>query len=439
MSQETYPVAEQNQQAAQQYSFKERAARMAVSLIATLGVGGAGEVAIAAVEATPAAALTANPTVGTSGSESVDIYGTSSGISVVYNGITPNPYGNSEDIDFTDVTTGQEYTDTTDFTGSSATISCFDEANTSIQVCNLPGGEYSGYAQLIASNAESYEDVEFDLVGGSQGSGTSSGCEVGQTSPSGGTPVGMTNLEVGNCLAYDVATATGNIITFGGEPNVNQSYGNLEGQTLNKPIIKVTSTADGKGYWMLASDGGIFSFGDAGFYGSTGNLHLNAPIVAMAPTPDDEGYWLVASDGGIFSFGDAGFYGSTGNLHLNAPIVGMTATPDGKGYRLVASDGGIFDFGDASFLGSMGGTKLNKPIVGMTTTPDGKGYRLVASDGGVFDFGDAQFEGSLASNPPSSPIVDLAPSIDGQGYNLIDSNGDIFAEGDAPYFGGVSG
>jgi hypothetical protein len=397
MSQETYPVAEQNQQAAQQYSFKERAARMAVSLIATLGVGGAGEVAIAAVEATPAAALTANPTVGTSGSESVDIYGTSSGISVVYNGITPNPYGNSEDIDFTDVTTGQEYTDTTDFTGSSATISCFDEANTSIQVCNLPGGEYSGYAQLIASNAESYEDVEFDLVGGSQGSGTSSGCEVGQTSPSGGTPVGMTNLEVGNCLAYDVATATGNIITFGGEPNVNQSYGNLEGQTLNKPIIKVTSTADGKGYWMLASDGGIFSFGDAGFYGSTGNLHLNAPIV------------------------------------------GMTATPDGKGYRLVASDGGIFDFGDASFLGSMGGTKLNKPIVGMTTTPDGKGYRLVASDGGVFDFGDAQFEGSLASNPPSSPIVDLAPSIDGQGYNLIDSNGDIFAEGDAPYFGGVSG
>ena len=71
----------------------------------------------------------------------------------------------------------------------------------------------------------------------------------------------------------------------------------------------------------------------------------------MAPTPDGKGYWLVASDGGIFAFGDAGFYGSTGNLHLTAPIVGMAATPDGKGYWLVASDGGIFAYGDAPFSG----------------------------------------------------------------------------------------
>ncbi len=34
----------------------------------------------------------------------------------------------------------------------------------------------------------------------------------------------------------------------------------------------------------------------------------------MAPTPTGAGYWLVASDGGIFTFGDAGFYGSTGNI-----------------------------------------------------------------------------------------------------------------------------
>ena len=59
------------------------------------------------------------------------------------------------------------------------------------------------------------------------------------------------------------------------------------------------------GYWLVASDGGIFSFGDAQFYGSTGAIHLNQPIVGMAPTPDGRGYWLVASDGGIFAFGDA--------------------------------------------------------------------------------------------------------------------------------------
>jgi hypothetical protein len=86
----------------------------------------------------------------------------------------------------------------------------------------------------------------------------------------------------------------------------------------------------------------------------------------MAATPDGHGYWLVASDGGIFTFGDAGFFGSTGAVVLNKPIVGMAATPDGHGYWLVASDGGIFTFGDAGFFGSTGAIALNKPIVGMT-------------------------------------------------------------------------
>ncbi|HKN38143.1 MAG TPA: hypothetical protein VJ456_03425, partial [Acidimicrobiia bacterium] len=41
----------------------------------------------------------------------------------------------------------------------------------------------------------------------------------------------------------------------------------------------------GAGYWFVAADGGIFSYGDARFFGSTGSLHLNQPIVGMAPTP----------------------------------------------------------------------------------------------------------------------------------------------------------
>ena len=39
----------------------------------------------------------------------------------------------------------------------------------------------------------------------------------------------------------------------------------------------------------------------------------------MAATPDGKGYWLVASDGGIFTFGDAAFYGSTGALDPQQP------------------------------------------------------------------------------------------------------------------------
>jgi len=56
-----------------------------------------------------------------------------------------------------------------------------------------------------------------------------------------------------------------------------------------------------------------------------GATRLNRPIVGMATTQDAGGYWLVAADGGIFSFGDANFYGSTGNIRLNQPIVGMSA------------------------------------------------------------------------------------------------------------------
>ena len=58
--------------------------------------------------------------------------------------------------------------------------------------------------------------------------------------------------------------------------------------------MDIVATPDGKGYWEAAADGGVFAYGDAGFYGSVGALHLNRPIVDMARTADGRGYWLVA-------------------------------------------------------------------------------------------------------------------------------------------------
>ena len=45
----------------------------------------------------------------------------------------------------------------------------------------------------------------------------------------------------------------------------------------------------------------------------------------MAATVDGGGYWLVGADGGVLSFGDAGFHGSAAGVDLGAPVVGMTA------------------------------------------------------------------------------------------------------------------
>jgi len=107
-------------------------------------------------------------------------------------------------------------------------------------------------------------------------------------------------------------------------------------------------TPDGAGYWLVASDGGIFAFGDAGFQGSTGAMHLAQPIVGMAPTPDGAGYWLVASDGGIFAFGDAGFQGSTGADPSPDPAQKVVSSATGNGYWIVDQNGTVNPFGDAA-------------------------------------------------------------------------------------------
>ncbi len=234
---------------------------------------------------------------------------------------------------------------------------------------------------------------------------------------------------------YRLYSSDGGVFNFG-----NSGYfGSMGGKPLNAPIVGATPTSVGLGYWMVASDGGIFSFGDAGFYGSAGAISLNEPIVGMASTPDDGGYWLVASDGGVFAYGDAGFHGSTGGIRLNAPIVGVASTPDGKGYWLVASDGGIFAFGDASFFGSAGSVVLNKPIVALVPTVGGQGYWLVASDGGVFAFGDASFYGSTGGTVLDKPVVGAISTPDSLGYWLVASDGGIFAFGDASFYGSTGG
>jgi thermitase len=169
------------------------------------------------------------------------------------------------------------------------------------------------------------------------------------------------------------------------------------------------AAAQATGYWLVASDGGIFAFGDAHFFGSTGSIHLNKPIVAAMASPTGGGYWLVASDGGIFAFGDAHFFGSTGSINLKNPIVAAMASPTGGGYWLVASDGGIFAFGDAHFFGSTGSIHLNQQIVAAIATPGGAGYWLVARDGGIFGFGDGTFFGSTGSVHLNQPIVAALP------------------------------
>jgi hypothetical protein len=223
-----------------------------------------------------------------------------------------------------------------------------------------------------------------------------------------------------------------------------QSHGNAP-EDLVRPVVGMASTSDGGGYWMVASDGGVFAFADARYEGSMGGKPLAKPIVGMSASPvgappADQGYRLVASDGGVFDFGAAGFYGSMGGKPLDAPIVGIASTNDGKGYWLVASDGGVFAFGDAAYHGSMGGRHLNAPVVGIAPSNDDGGYWLVASDGGVFSFGDAIYRGSMGDTHLVSPVVGIATSSGGvgAGYWMVAADGGVFSF-DEPFYGSLGG
>jgi hypothetical protein len=181
---------------------------------------------------------------------------------------------------------------------------------------------------------------------------------------------------------------------------VGSSYPSLSGPVWNAVspacIVGMAPTPAGNGYWMASTTGGMYAFGDAGFYGSMASHPLDEPMVGFAATPTGRGYWEVAADGGIFAFGDAPFYGSMGGRPLDAPIVALAGGPTGQGYWEVAADGGIFAFGGAPFDGSMGGRPLDAPIVAVAGGPTGQGYWEVAADGGIFAFGGAPFDGSLA-------------------------------------------
>jgi hypothetical protein len=212
------------------------------------------------------------------------------------------------------------------------------------------------------------------------------------------------------------------------------------------PCTCATGVVLPHGYWLVGSDGGIFTFGSSQFYGSTGNLKLQRPVVGISPTADRAGYWMVASDGGVFAYGDAGFVGSIPGvgLHpagsglpnsLNAPIVGMVPSHDGGGYFMVASDGGVFAFGDAHFAGSCPGIGgCSGAAVAVMPDASGNGYWIVTKTGNLYGFGDAAFYGSPGHGTATSAVA----TPDGKGYWVLLSDGEVFGYGSAANLGSPS-
>ena len=190
----------------------------------------------------------------------------------------------------------------------------------------------TAYFDVSISSGSSFSSVSFTVCGMTSGqvvlwwNPTAQAFQAvsDQTAVNAG---GCATVTVNDTTTPDLAEMYGTVFAVGSTPTATGGSGGSPtgGPTPTTPpttTTTITSTAT-LGYWLAAADGGIFSFGDANYYGSMGGQHLNAPIVSITPTPDGKGYWLAAADGGIFTFGDANFYGSMGGQHLNAPIVGI--------------------------------------------------------------------------------------------------------------------
>jgi len=238
----------------------------------------------------------------------------------------------------------------------------------------------------------------------------------------------------------------GGIFTFGSA----QFFGSMGGTVLQRPVVGIVATKDDGGYWLDASDGGIFSFGDTTFYGSIPGLglhpagsglpsSLNAPIVGMVPSNDDGGYFMVASDGGVFAFGDAQFEGSCPGIGgCSGAAVAVMPDASGNGYWLVTQTGNVYTFGDATYYGAPGNN--GSPVTSAVRTPDGRGYWILNANGTVTNFGDAaNFGPAPGTFGGLNPATAIFTTSDGGGYWIAAANGEVNQLGDAPDLGDMSG
>ncbi len=204
---------------------------------------------------------------------------------------------------------------------------------------------------------------------------------------------------------YWLFAADGGVFSFGDAP----FYGSIPevlkpGQVLNGPVVTAEATPDGGGYRMFAADGGVFDFGDALYEGGLPgeNIFPTSPVsgataypFGQGANPNNAGYWLVAANGGIYSFGNAPNNLGDGLGKIFGNVVALATTPDGQGYYMFLQNGPIAAFGDAT-QGLGGATNSGAPIVFGQSTSTGKGAWEFATNGAVFSFGDAPFEGSLS-------------------------------------------
>ncbi|HEY4963610.1 MAG TPA: hypothetical protein VIH90_02840 [Candidatus Saccharimonadales bacterium] len=257
-----------------------------------------------------------------------------------------------------------------------------------------------------------------------------------------GTPVAIVASSANT--GYWIAASDGGVFAEGTAP----FYGSMGGKALSAPITGIASTADGNGYWLVGADGAVYAFGDAGYHNGVNNIGLNgtsvkvpgATIVSIADDPANGGYILIDNFGHSYAFGNAPPYNvSPWTTPTGENVNSLDMNSSGSGLYVLTTDGRVLSYGSVAGQGGyLGSTAGGQKWIGIASDPGTNGYYMVSNIGGVYAESGAAFYGSAVSNNPVGGIIGMAVTSDGKGYWLLGGDGGIFSYGDAVYQGRVT-
>lgn len=231
---------------------------------------------------------------------------------------------------------------------------------------------------------------------------------------------------------YWVLTSDNRLLHFDGEMS------EVAVELRSRPVA-IAMTRDGQGCLVLDRSGYIAALGTARSLGDLSSLDLVAPPVDIVASPTSVGYWVIDSNGSVFSFGNAPFLEGVPQVtHHAVTAVKIEPTVDGAGYWIVDRKGGVHSFGSAPFHGALVDTRPvdGLRVVDFAAGPGSQGYLFLDSDGHVHPFGDVPYFGS----PSLFGRVDAVGLISRPGgYLVVDARGAITAFGNVANLGSPVG
>jgi N-acetylmuramoyl-L-alanine amidase len=219
----------------------------------------------------------------------------------------------------------------------------------------------------------------------------------GQPGTSGGSIAGISNP--GHGEGYVTVSTSGHVTAFGGLTQVGDAR-----VPSGATITDIAATPTGAGYWVLASNGAVQSFGDARILGRAPRATSATRAIRLAARPQGDGVWVLTDDGRVAGLGAAATLGGPPSGARN-PAVDLAPTRSGAGYWVLLADGSVSAHGDAtSSQGLAGVGHWAAPAAAIVAV--GHGFAIGAHDGGLWSFAGAPWFGSFAGS--GATIVGLA-------------------------------